>query len=110
MRNLTATVAGIGLAMAATYAPAGAYRATETGYVSDDDGRLYSYVIYGASADEEETAQVFTGATGLEEQGRGAAPAMQPMAQSLPAYGKTAQAQANVLVGTPDVNRVLGRA
>ena len=113
MRKLTGMAVGMGLAITAAWALAdGTYHATESGYVSDDDGRLYTYVIYGA--DEPATSVVVSEAD-VNTKGRAAVPLAPAQSGDTPTYSDTAYddampAKVTVSVRAPDVNEVFGRA
>jgi hypothetical protein len=110
MKKIAGMVIGASLAVAAAYSLAdGKYYATESGYITDDDGRVYSYVIYGIN---EATTPVFTNASDVNTDSRGAPPIAEPSAQSVdtPTYSVSASAESTVFVKAPDVNEVFGRA
>jgi hypothetical protein len=108
MKKLTGMAVGMGLAITAAWALADStYHATESGYISDNDGRLYTYVIYGA--DEPATSVVVSEAD-INTKGRAAAQSGGTPAYDDAAYDDATPAKVTVSVKAPDVNEVFGRA
>ncbi|MEO8005913.1 MAG: hypothetical protein ABI771_13450 [Betaproteobacteria bacterium] len=106
MKKITQCVIGAGLAFAATCASANSYAFGETGYVADDDGRVYSYVIYGTGDDA--SPIVTSDAQDVNADSRGSSPAVQ-----LPVDEESVSDDSDrptVAIGSPDVNIVKGRA
>ena len=108
MKKLTVMAVGMSLAITAAWALAdGTYRATESGYISDNDGRLYTYVIYGP--DEPATSVVVSEAD-VNTNGRAAAQSGGTQGYDDTAYDDATSAKVTVSVKAPDVNEVFGRA
>jgi len=102
MNKLTKCVVGTSLALAATCASANGYTYGETGYVADNDGRVYSYVIYGTGDDA--LPIVTSNAQDVNADSRGSEPAVQT-----PIDEKSVSDQSDkstVVIGSPDVNEV----
>lgn len=113
-RKITAMALGSIIAAAAGGALADTsyttYYATESGTVSDNDGRVYSYVIYGTEAP---STPVVATAADVNAVGRipftAATVPARPVDESV--YdGATVAPESNVSAKAPDVNEVLGRA
>lgn len=106
MKKLTPCVLGAALAIAATCASANSYTYGETGYMTDDDGRAYSYAIYGTG--EDASPIVTSQAQDVNADSRGSAPAAQMPVDEQAASNESEKP--TVAIGAPDVNEVKGRA
>ncbi|HVY04752.1 MAG TPA: hypothetical protein VHB46_02130 [Burkholderiales bacterium] len=118
MKKLACNILGIGLAACAACAMADTshttqYQAESAGIASGNDGRTYSYVVYGTADD---SVPVVSDSTDVNSEGRGLMPAVtsDSQAEIVPrganAWRYEHAAADNVSVGHPDVNEVQGRA
>ena len=119
MKKIVVLLAAASLAITGAYAIAeGAYSATEAGYVTDTDGRVYSYVIYGIDSESAnrvrtDSADVLTNATDVNTDSRRppAASDMRPdYGTAIHTFNDTGARGSTVFVKAADVNDVLGRA
>jgi hypothetical protein len=139
MKKLTGIVLGASLVVAGAGALAdGRYYSSESGYISDTDGRIYRYAVYGSGngaagpvtvdaadvnangraaarevpmdADTDASAPVIVDSTDVNTDSRGAG--VQARADTDYAPGRSASVpdQLAVVIGTPNVNDVRGRA
>lgn len=106
MKKSNKFVLGASLALAATCASANSYTYGEKGYLADDDGRVYSYVIYGTGDDA--SPIVTSEAQDVNGDSRGSAPAVQIPLDETAVLDESDKP--SVAIGAPDVNEVQGRA
>jgi hypothetical protein len=113
-KNMTGLAVGVGLAVAAACTVAGTtYYPAEDGYVLDNDGRIYSYVVYGTN---DVATPVVAGMSGVSTEGRAATPLTQSSGTenydgtSPYSPDSASPTEPTVSVKAPDVNEVFGRA
>jgi hypothetical protein len=101
--------ASLAFAAACAFADAATYYPTDSGYVLDDDGRIYSYVAYGTN---EPATPVIASKIDVNTEGRAAvATAPSPANRDYENTAATAvPPEPTVSVRAPDVNEVYGRA